>query len=107
MPGLFNNREAGRVIISDPGSDKPIAEYGMIQCCHCGGQFPAPRFGTSEEDKRSRVGRGFCQNCNGYICGAGCLECVPTEQYLENIEAGRPDNFKPIVASVPRSIITE
>src|SRR5688572_14285901 len=97
MPGLLNTREAGRVTLIDPGSDKPLAEFSTVQCCHCGGHFPTPRFGASAEDKASRIGRGYCSRCNAYICGANCLECVPLEQYLENVEHGRPENFRPII----------
>lgn len=90
MPPMLNTREAGRVTIIDPGSDKPIAEYGMCNCCHCGGQFETPRFGANEVDKKSRIGRGYCQNCNGFICGASCKDCVPLEVYLESMEKGIP-----------------
>lgn len=103
MPSMLNTREAGRVIVSDPGSDKPMLEYGMCQCIHCGGQFPTPRFGQSQEDKKTRIGRGFCQNCNGYICGPCCSTCVNVEQLLENMEKGRPLDFKPIIAAVPHN----
>jgi hypothetical protein len=34
----------------------------------------------------------------------GCAECVPVEQYLDNLEKGRPANYKPIRAYVPRMI---
>lgn len=98
-------KDAGYAVFSDPGSDVPILELATVQCCHCGGHFPAPRFGNSAEDRASRLGmdgkhpRGWCHRCNGYICGAGCLECVPVELYIENIEKGRPDNFIPINVS--------
>jgi hypothetical protein len=85
-------KEAGRIIVTDPGSDKPLAEVGTLQCCHCGGHWiPQPGSG--------RV-RGFCQNCNGFVCGPGCAACVPAEQLLENIEKGRPLDFKPICVPV-------
>ena len=93
-------REAGYVVISDPGSDVPILSIGMSACVHCGGQFATPRFGTLPGDKTSRIGRGFCTNCGGYICGAGCSACVPVEQYLENLEHGRDPLFRPIVVPV-------
>lgn len=42
--------------------------------------------------KGSGKARGFCTNCMGYHCGApNCWECVPLEQRLENLEAGRPE----------------
>lgn len=84
----------GYVIVADPGSDKPIMEAKTLQCVHCGGHWiPRPGSGTV---------RGFCMNCNGPICGPGCAACIPTEQLLENIEAGRPLDFKPIRGNVPK-----
>lgn len=83
-------KEAGRIIYSDPGADKPLLELGCLQCVHCGGQFPIkPGSGAI---------RGFCMNCSGPICGPGCAECIPTEQLLENYEQGRPENYRPIVS---------
>ncbi len=95
-------REAGHVTICDPGSDRPLLSIGTTACVHCGGHFSTPRFGASPADKGSRVGRGFCQKCNGYICGPGCLECVPEEQMLENMENGKPLDYYPII--VPATI---
>lgn len=96
MPHTLNTREAGRIVVADPGADKALLEAGTVQCVHCGGHFVRrPGSGTV---------RGFCMNCNGFVCGPGCEACVPTEQLLENIEAGRPLAFRPILASVPRSL---
>lgn len=86
-------REAGFVQITDPGSDKPLLEAGTLQCVHCGGHwFPQPGSGKV---------RGFCMNCNGPVCGPACQVCVHAEQLLENIEKGRPLDFKPTVSAVP------
>lgn len=104
MPGLLNTREAGRAQFFCADTGKLLAEFSMVACAHCGGQFAAPKFGTSEADKRTRIGRGYCQRCDGYICGKSCSgACVPLEQYLQNIEAGRPDadTYCPII--VPTS----
>lgn len=27
--------------------------------------------------------RGWCYNCNGFICGPKCIECIPYEKKLE------------------------
>lgn len=96
MPSLLNTREAGHVKIfcADGGR---VIEYGMSGCVHCGGQFPTPRMGTSDADKATRIGRGFCQNCNGYVCSKGCEVCVPVDLLLENMEKGRPIDFRPII----------
>lgn len=91
--GRLAKREHGTATYYDPGSDRPILEVGTLSCCHCGGQW-IPRPGSG-------VVRGFCQNCNGFVCGPGCAACVPVEQYLENMEKGRPDTFRPII--VPAS----
>lgn len=81
-------RESGYLVVMDPGSDKPILETATVQCVHCGGHWvPQPGSG--------RV-RGFCGRCNGPICGPCCQSCVPTEQLLENLERGRPLDYRPI-----------
>lgn len=90
----LNKTDFGRIIISDPGSDKPILEIGTLQCCHCGCHwFPQPGSG--------RV-RGWCMRCNGPICGPNCARCVPLAQYLDNIEQGRPEDFVSVKVSVPK-----
>ncbi len=83
-------KEAGLITLVDPGADKPLLETATLRCCHCGGHFPAS----------PTKGRGWCRNCAGPICGAGCLACVHWEQLLENLEAGRPLDFKPVVVPV-------
>lgn len=86
-------REMGTATWIDPGSDKPLKEVGTLQCVHCGGQWiPAPGSGRL---------RGWCQNCAGPVCGAGCAECIPTDLLLTNMEKGRPLNYKVVAVSVP------
>lgn len=83
----------GVISYSDPGSDKPLLVIKTLQCVHCGGHwYPRPGSG--------RV-RGWCMNCSGPICGPSCKDCVPVEQYLENMEKGRPDDFRPVTILVP------
>lgn len=112
----LNKTDHGLITIVDPGSDTPVLEVRMLSCRHCGGQFPAKpmkdvlaRFYTAEEARqrqaKGKTLRGWCMSCQGPICGPGCAECVPLEQYLENMEQGRPDSFRPVVASVPREIL--
>jgi len=86
--------EAGRIQILDPGADRPLAELPTLQCVHCGRHFHL-RPGSG------RV-RGYCARCNGPICGPGCAECVPAEQQIENLEAGRPLHFRPVRVAVQR-----
>jgi len=50
-----------------------------LQCVHCGGHFVMIR-GSGRR-------RGFCTLCHGITCGsAGCVACVPTEQWLDQVE---------------------
>lgn len=101
--------EAGLMIFSDPDSDTPILEASTLQCCHCQGHFPAKPalsaaiYGPEQASKMKAAGRtmrGFCQNCNGPVCGPDCAECVHWEQMLDNMEHGRDPNFKPTFSSL-------
>lgn len=85
--------EHGTHIVSDPGADRPLAEYSTLQCVHCGRHWTiVPGSG--------RV-RGFCGRCNGPTCGPRCDgKCVPEELMLENLARGRPRDFVPIVEAV-------
>lgn len=92
----LSKTEHGLIVVADPGSDKPILETKTLQCCHCGGHwYPQPGSG--------RI-RGWCQRCNGPVCGPGCADCIPTEQLLENMEKGRPLDFRPIVGYVSADV---
>lgn len=104
-------KAAGQLIITDPGTDRPLLEVATLQCVHCGQHFeakplkPAASLNITTEEAviRSARGariRGFCQNCNGPVCGPGCAVCVHVEQMLENIEQGRPLDYKPIIVPV-------
>ena len=89
-------REAGEITIVDPGGDRPLGVAPTLQCVHCGAHFtPQPGSG--------RV-RGFCTRCHGPVCGPGCAQCVPHEQQLENLEAGR-DRLAPRPLAVPCSLV--
>ena len=85
-------REKGIVTVVDPGVDKPLFEAGTLMCVHCGGHW-IPQAGSGKT-------RGYCMNCAGPVCGPCCAACVPTEQYLENLEKGRPEDFRPIMVPV-------
>lgn len=68
-----------------------------VRCCHCGAQWVW--------QKGSGRKRGFCLRCKGITCGClECDKCVPLEQQLENVEAGRSIDYRPIIASVPRTL---
>lgn len=91
-----------RSLLKPHGTSTETFEDGLIvvknlyTCCHC--QF------TWEAETGSLGGAlagGFCGKCCGYICrNPACVECVPWEQRLENIEAGRP-LFAPRKIMVP------
>ena len=88
-------RPAGYAVITDP--EKKIVEEDTVQCVHCGMHWQV-RPGSGNV-------RGFCGKCNGPICGARCLECVPIERGLENMEAGRLEKVGDGRVSVPVSKI--
>lgn len=84
----FPRKESGwLVVMGSAGGENHI---NTIQCGHCGGHW-VPTSGSGKV-------RGFCQNCCRPFCGPACSECVPVEQYLENLECGRPENFRPIIS---------
>ena len=86
---MLRKTDHGMIVLTDPGSDKGIVRSATIQCAHCGGHWvPQPGSG--------RI-RGWCGQCAGPVCGPGCEKCVPVEQYLENIEKGRPEDYRPII----------
>lgn len=89
-------KEAGVVQFSDVDSDRSY-QAATMQCCHCG-QHWIVQPGSGRQ-------RGFCMRCNKTTCGPNCpagQECVPHEQYLENLEHGRDPTFRPAVGSVTK-----
>lgn len=95
--------EASLGTIIDPGADKPLNEIPYVQCVHCGGHFTMPSFGSDPESKKNRIGRGFCMNCNGFVCGPRCAECKPFERWLEEVEGTK--NPTAVSAAVPQGKI--
>jgi hypothetical protein len=77
--------EAGLIITHDRESDRPISEVWTVQCGHCGGHIRSD----------DMMCAGFCHGCNKFYHGDTCAVCIPTEQLLRNIEAGRPLDFRP------------
>ena len=84
----------GEVVVTECGVGKPTLSAGTMACVHCGAHWIV-------EPGSGRV-RGFCMECNGPTCGPNCVECIPQELLLENIEKGRPENYRPIMGNVPR-----
>ena len=78
-------------------SDKAKVEK-TVQCVHCGAHHV-----VKEAFERAILGTlGFCSRCKGITCGrAMCEVCVPAEQQLENMEAGRLDvsTYRPVRVS--------
>ena len=82
------------IIVGSLESDK-IVEQKTIQCRHCGRHWvPSPGSGKV---------RGYCARCNGPVCGPRCGgKCVPVEAWLDNVEAGRPEDYRAATVSVPK-----
>lgn len=90
-----------RSLLKPHGFSREEWEHGAVilknlyTCCHC--QF------TWEAEVQSLGGElagGFCGKCFGYICkNPECATCIPWEQRLENVEAGR-DRLAPRLTTV-------
>ena len=82
MSELNHRKASGTAFVTGPWGER--FEGATLSCCHC--QF------TWVLQKGSGKVRGFCTSCMRPHCGGpNCWECVPIEQRLENIEAGRPE----------------
>lgn len=82
--------QAGVLVFSSIEDDGK-AEIATLKCVHCGGHFPL--------DPKTKH---WCARCAGYVCSAGCVDAVPEQQMLENIEKGRPENWQPVIVSMAR-----
>ena len=80
----------GGTILRD---NKEIGE--TARCVHCDTQFLI---------EKKMPGRGFCFRCNGYICGKGCMECIPWELKMEIMEGKLPSEVLAPRIIVPRDI---
>lgn len=80
------------IIVSTPYEGGVVVQSDTISCCHCGCVY--------QWKPGSGKRRGFCLRCNGFTCGTPrCDACIPVEQLLENIEAGRSLDFRRIIAA--------
>jgi len=90
---------AGEVTI-DPHDGGPIERRPILACGHCDYHWvPEPGSG--------RI-RGFCMLCGKLVCGRPyCrkLGCTHWEQRLDNLEAGKPLDFRPITVSTSGLLI--
>lgn len=86
---LTHRKASGNVFITGWYGEQE--EGDTLSCVHCQATWVIK--------KGSGKMRGFCQRCNGYVCGPGCLECIPWERRVENSEAGRHE-LTPMPASI-------
>ena len=88
------SKPAGTLIGTMPEHDY-VKQTDTVCCVHCGAHWLWERAVI----EAVAGGLGFCARCNGITCGKGCQTCVPMEQMLTNMEAGREDyrEFRPIV----------
>lgn len=77
-------------LITTPGDGGRVTFRDTVQCKHCGCHW-------THQPGSGKV-RGWCCNCNGPVCGPQCAECLPFERWLENVEAGRPEKARRIIA---------
>lgn len=94
-----SHSKSGLLISSDKDRDH-VEHADTVHCVHCGMVWKwQPGSGRM---------RGFCQQCNGYICGPLCAaegNHVGQERMIENIEAGLPLSHVKIQASNPGLIL--
>jgi hypothetical protein len=97
-------RTSGHVVTSyDDG--RPDTYEETVQCSHC------QRHRRMPIDKNGRVGKGwdklwhFCYLCGNLVCAGHCaLQCVPAEQWLENVEKGLPELHRDVKVAVPAGL---
>ena len=91
--------DATLIILPADGSKELAAEF--CACVHCQRIW---HVGTAIGDMLAqKVEFGFCAKCNGITCpNEKCQTCVPVEQWLENVEAGRAETFRPTRIAVPQ-----
>lgn len=81
----------GYAVFYDP--ELGTKELDTLQCVHCGCHF-AVLPGSGRQ-------RGWCLLCQGPTCDPACSkECVPYEQWLDNLAKGLPENWRPTVVLV-------
>jgi hypothetical protein len=82
MSNVSHSKASGEFHCFAP--DGKVENGATLSCVHCQGTWIV--------QKGSGKIRGYCQNCMGYVCGVNCLDCIPIERRIENIEKGRPEN---------------
>ena len=80
-------RRPSGLLITTPDDGGAETQLDTVRCVHCGRHHVY----LQAVLQAIRGGLGFCPRCNGITCGEKCEACVPAEQQLENMEAGRRD----------------
>jgi hypothetical protein len=88
-----SHSKSGSMIVTDIDSGQDLT-CDVISCAHCDFTWQyLPHSGRT---------RGQCGLCHKYVCGrpfCNVLQCTSREQRLENLEKGRPLDWKPIVST--------
>lgn len=82
------------VLIVTPCDHGPVQQMDTVSCGHCGY--------TSIWVAGSEKWWSKCLKCGELRCGKeSCRnsECVPVEQWLENVEKGRREDFRPLLVA--------
>ncbi len=82
-------------VTETPYEGGPVVTTDLVCCVHCGFMW-AFRPGSG-------IRRGFCQRCNGFVCGREfCVTrgCAHWRQHdIDNVEAGTPNAGRKIIVS--------
>lgn len=82
---VWTPKEGGRSVESDTAC-----------CCHCGEHVYIGLALPGMPLRRC----GYCLNCGARTCGKeSCDPCINRFQKLENVEQGRPLDYKPIIVA--------
>jgi len=80
---------------------REIADF--VHCCHCQRAWPVRA--AIDSHLRGEKSLGWCGKCARPCCPACEARCVPVEQMLTNIEAGRDELAeRPAFSFIPRQI---
>lgn len=91
--GQLTVRTSG-YLVTTPLDGGPVIYEETVQCVHCQAH-KVYRPATFNKDF------AYCMSCSGPVCNTPecALKCVPAEAWLENVEAGRPEDHKKIIVS--------
>lgn len=85
------------ILISTPLDGGPVVTHDTVSCIHCGYNW-VWQAGSGRR-------RGWCMKCAGIVCGRPACQQIGCnggqDRILDNLEAGKPLDHKPIIVSVP------